>query len=544
MVEGSALPGANEYLGIPFAEPTRRFEPPEDFRRPYSVSPLPATDFGSACLQVGDTTDLVYGSEDCLFANVWQPSGARPGSDLPVLVYIYGGSNQFGEAEPYNGSAVAARQGSVFVSIAYRTGPIGWMAFEEDRVAGRSTGNFGMLDTQSGLRWVQREIRAFGGDPGKVAIHGQSSGAMLVELHLVMPGSRGLLSGLVSQSGGLSAASLGSGIATSKAVGKLAGCGHRSIKACLQAAPGLVLTKQTYAFGWGPHVDGVTVPKNPLEMLQQGLINPVNVIMGAQTNDTFRELSKQYYGPDGRLRPLSAKDYMQTVYGEVGWAFGARALRLYPADAAPSVGNVQRLGSLSSDRMLCGIRRRVSLVNRYRPGGAFMYRFNWWYRSNPECSAEPNYHHPELGAVHEDEVTFVLGQPIFMFLGSCCGKWGPKLTREPCPQSPTCVSCWKPELGEGYHAYFNEREWAFSGLVSGFWSTFAATGSPNGAAGGRAARWPEFPDGAPVTRNVVLDAALPGQSAVEASLYNNPAICEFWDAVDGASAPAQLVVEV
>jgi len=521
-----------------------------DLRKPYKASPLTATDFGYACLQVGDTTDDVYGSEDCLYANVWQPAGTKPGANLPVMVYIYGGSNQFGEAEPYNGSALAVRQGIVYVSIAYRTGPIGWMAFEEDRKAGRSTGNFGLLDTQSGLRWVQREVRNFGGDPSKVVIHGQSSGAMLVELHLVMPGSRGLLSGLASESGGLSASPLESGIQAGEAIGKQLRCGRKPLKACLQAAPALALTKQTYSFGWGPHVDGVTVPANPMEMLYYGRINPVNVIIGAQTNDTLRELSKQYIGPDGKLRPLAAGDVAKSLFAQVGGRYIKEALALYAPDAADSVRNVQLLGSIGSDRMMCGIKRRVSLVNKVRPGRAFMYRFNWYYRSNMECSAEPNYHSPEIGAVHEDEVTFVMGQPIFMFQGSCCGKWGPKLTREPCAQAQECVACWRPDFGEGYHAYFNEKEWRFSALVSGSWAAFAATGSPNGRwrdnGGEENARWPEFPHGGPVTHNIVLDADLPGMSAVEQTLYNNPAICAFWDQVEGLPAPSlsDLIVEV
>lgn len=529
LVEGNALPGANEFLGIPFGAPTKRFEPPEDFKGSYATSPLKATDFGPACMQVGNTADETYGSEDCLTANVWQPAGAKPGDDLPVLVFIYGGSNQFGEAEPYNGSSFAVRQHAVYVSIAYRTGPIGWMAFEEDVAAGRSTGNFGCLDTQSGLRWVQREIRNFGGSPSRVAIHGQSSGAMLVELHLVMPGSKGLLGGLVSESGGLTASPVASGIQTSKAIGELVGCNSStSLKACLQRVPALKLTSQTYNFGWGPHIDGVTVPQTPITMVEQGAINPISVILGAQTNDTFRDLSKAYIGPDGQLKPLAPAAYMAELTLTVGLKNLPRALELYPAAQDDQVVNVHRLGSASSDQNLCSIRKRASMINKHRPGHVFMYRFNYWYQSNPNCTAEPNYHPAFMGAVHEDEVTFVFGQPIFMFLGSCCGKWGQKLQREPCPQSPSCVDCWDPQLGEGYHAYFNDKEWAFSQLVGGFWREFAGTGSPNKAAN-RA--WPSFPDGGPVTHNIVLDADLPGHFAMEGSLYNRPEICAFWDAI-------------
>jgi len=412
------------------------------------------------------------------------------------------------------------------------------MAFEEDAQAGLSTGNFGLLDTQSGLRWVQREIRHFGGDSSRVIIHGQSSGAMLVELHLVMPGSRSLLSGLVSQSGGLAASSLSSGVEASRSIGASLGC-KGSLKLCLQRAPAKSLTSQTYSFAWGPHVDGVTVPQDPLSMLQQGLINPVNVMMGAQTNDTFRTLSQEFLGTDGRLQPLSAKAYTKRLAAVVGTAL-PRALELYPVAHDDLVQNVHRLGSVTSDRMLCGIRQRVSLVNKFHPGHAYMYRFNWFYQSNPNCSAEPNWHPSFLGAVHEDEVTFVMGQPIFMFLGACCGRWGSKLRREPCQQSASCTSCWNPDFGDGYHAYFNEKEWKFSDLVGGSWAKFAATGSPNGMSDGP---WPRFPAG-DVTANIVLDADLVDQHAVEATIHDDPAVCAFWDSLDGQDSLAIDEIDV
>ena len=128
-VFGTALPpdtsGAkpvNQFLGIPFAAPTKRWEPPVDLSTPYSTQPFNATMWGSACLQVL-SQNTTYGSDDCLSANVWQP--ATPSAKKPVLVFIYGGSNQFGEAEPYNMSGLAAFHDVVAVNMNYRTGPIG-----------------------------------------------------------------------------------------------------------------------------------------------------------------------------------------------------------------------------------------------------------------------------------------------------------------------------------------------------------------------------------------------------------------------------------
>lgn len=213
VVKGITLPASadgaqvDQFLGVPFAT-AKRFEPPMDFHGTYPGGQVSAENWGPACMQVANDPSQTYGSEDCLKANVWTPHMAWEGKKLPVMVFIYGGSNQFGEAEPYNmslgsminqqhlcvRSALAAFHEVVCVSFNYRTGPLGWMAFQQDVVAKRSTGNWGILDIQSAglswmshfvfilldlsgaLRWVQREVAAFGGDKTRVAIHGQSSG--------------------------------------------------------------------------------------------------------------------------------------------------------------------------------------------------------------------------------------------------------------------------------------------------------------------------------------------------------------------------------
>eukprot|EP01060_Flectonema_neradi_P004162 TRINITY_DN12731_c1_g2_i1.p1 TRINITY_DN12731_c1_g2~~TRINITY_DN12731_c1_g2_i1.p1 ORF type:complete len:563 (+),score=115.79 TRINITY_DN12731_c1_g2_i1:152-1840(+) len=528
VVEGNALPGANEFLGMKFAD-AARYERPVDFTGKYSQQPLMATDFQLACMQVGDSANETYGSEDCLFMNVWQPSDAKPGSNLPVIVFIYGGSNMFGEAEAYNGSAMPVRHNVVYASLAYRTGPLGWMAFEEDFTSGKTTGNYGQLDQQSALRWVQREIYNFGGDPGRVIIHGQSSGASCTSLHLVMPESKNLIRGLVSESGGLGAKSNISGsISNTNKIAENLNC-VGSVKKCLQEAPALNLTQYTYKFGWGPVVDKVTIPDDPMRLVDEGKINEISVIMGAQTNDSMRGMMKvkEFVNPDGTLKPLSPILYRVTAGEAAPLKFHERLFSLYPPTETASAQNVQMLGSITSDKSLCSTRRTCNAINKKLSLRVFMYRFNYFYQSNQQCTAEPNYHSPHFGSVHEDEVTFVMGQPIFMFDGSCCGKWGNKLQREPCDQLPRCTNCFNTTLGEGYHAYFNEKEWEFSQLVGGSWAQLARQGNPTTDK----ATWPVFSSSQNLTKNIVLDANLPGGSVVEDSLYNNAAICQFWDDV-------------
>eukprot|EP00755_Sulcionema_specki_P017121 Sspe_Gene.63650::Locus_36743_Transcript_1_1_Confidence_1.000_Length_1737::g.63650::m.63650 len=529
-VRGTVLDGVYEFLGMPFAT-AKRYEPPVDYTGKYPESPLNATDFAYACLQVGNSPTEVYGSEDCLAVNIWKPSWAAKGDKLPVVCYIYGGSNQFGETEPYNGSALAALHGVVYASIAYRTGPIGWMAFREDRDAGRTTGNYGMLDQQSGLRWLRRELPNFSGDPDRIIIHGQSSGAELTELHLVMPGSKGLIRGLVSESGGLGAGNLTEAIQATEAIAKEIGCAAPGVKQCMQQAKPVDLTKQTYQYSWGPNVDGVVIREDPMTSLREGRVNDISVILGAQTNDSFRDISKQYM-KGGKIAPLSVSDYEHSAGRSVPSSMVGQLLDLYPADHTDLTQNVHSLGRISSDSMLCSIRRRASIANQHLPGKVFVYRFNYWYQSNPECSSEPNYHPAWMGAVHEDEVTFVMGQPIFMFEGSCCGKFGARLTREPCPQSPDCTKCYNESLGTGYHAYFNDKEFRFAWNMGSFWSNLSAYGTPNGehATG----PWPVHTSGE-ITHNIVLDADLPGMSKVERTLYDAPVFCNFWDKVHSSS---------
>jgi len=548
--------GVEQFLGVPFAY-AERFEPPEDFKGRYPYGGITADMWGSACMQVGNDPSSTYGSEDCLKANIWRPYDTSPKAGLPVMVFIYGGSNQFGEAEPYNMSALAAFHDVLCVSFNYRTGPIGWMAFEEDVAAGRATGNWGILDIQSALRWVQREAWSLGGDPTRVAIHGQSSGGGLVELQYVAPGSEGLFQGAISESGSLSAEALSVALLSARALAGSIGCltPQKTVnKTCMAVAPALSITAGTYSGSWGPTVDGVTFPRPPQELLEKGLVNDASIVLGAQTNDSnlflFRTFTKDGLDQpnnhtDGALQPLSPKNFVMRVAAMVGPALSGQALGLYPVDQSNHQMNVHQLGNMQSDQAHCRARQRASLFNKKHPGKAFTYRFDYWYTSNAACTAVPNYHLPYLGAAHQDEVTFVLGQPNFMEAGSCCGVWG--LTTADCPHLERCEACYAPKLfgHTGYRAYFDEKEWAFARTVGRFWTNVAASGDPDVRAseapseGQRA--WPKFGSGEAVVRNIVLNASVPGGHFTEITPYDRPELCAFWDRVD-AHAESSLVV--
>ena len=208
-------PAVMRFLGIPFAAPpvaALRWRPPQP------VVPWPnlrkAEHYSATCAQNvgGEGPDRPwtvefnahgFQSEDCLYLNVWTPA-ATASERRPVLVYVYGGGNREGSSDIpiYDGEGLA-KKGLVVVTINYRLGVLGFMAHPEltKESPDHASGNYGMMDQQAALRWVQRNIAAFGGDPGKVTVAGQSAGAGDMHFLAISPTAKGLFRGLIAQSG-------------------------------------------------------------------------------------------------------------------------------------------------------------------------------------------------------------------------------------------------------------------------------------------------------------------------------------------------------
>jgi len=207
-VRGEALDGVNVFRGIPYAAPPtgqRRWRPPVPADGWRGVRD--ATRFGPACHQPPSRPGSIYApadiprmSEDCLSLNVWAPEGA---TDAPVFVWIHGGSLTGGTgADPmYDGAAMAA-EGVVVVTINYRLGVLGYLAHPDLSAESPDgvSGNYGLLDQIEALRWVQRNIAAFGGDPGNVTVAGESAGALSVMYLMAAPDAHGLFHKAIAQS--------------------------------------------------------------------------------------------------------------------------------------------------------------------------------------------------------------------------------------------------------------------------------------------------------------------------------------------------------
>lgn len=202
IVKGTVQDSLLVFKGIPFAQP-----PVGDLRWRAPQPPIAwdgvkiTTKYAPAPIQGNDTTGK---SEDCLYLNIWTPA-KKMDEKIPVLVWIYGGGFSFGAtSEPvYDGTALANR-GVILVSIAYRVGQLGFLAHPElsTENPNQVSGNYGILDQIAGLKWVKENIAAFGGDPNKVTIFGESAGGISVSMLCASPLAKGLFQGAISQSGG------------------------------------------------------------------------------------------------------------------------------------------------------------------------------------------------------------------------------------------------------------------------------------------------------------------------------------------------------
>ena len=208
LVQGAVEDGLAVYRGIPFAAP-----PVGDlrWRAPQAVPKWDGVKetikFAPACVQgmmMGPGGSGPAPSEDCLYLNIWSPAKS-PRDRVPVFVWIYGGGFAMGStSDPTFGGERLAKKGVVLVSIAYRVGQMGFFVHPElsAETKNRVSGNYGLLDMIAGLQWIQKNIAAFGGDPNRVTIFGESAGGIAVSMLCASPLAKGLFHGAISESGG------------------------------------------------------------------------------------------------------------------------------------------------------------------------------------------------------------------------------------------------------------------------------------------------------------------------------------------------------
>lgn len=362
-VQGLATSGVAEFLGIPYAAPpvgNLRWMPPKKHAAWSSV--LQTTAYGPNCAEV-ETLGVFAGPpndhEDCLYLNVFSPNvGTGSASKLPVMFWSYGGGEVDGESNDYNGSKLALQGNTVVVTFNYRLNLFGFLAHPALDSEGHPFGNYGLLDNQFALRWVQRNIANFGGDPNNVTILGQSAGARNTSSELLSPLAKGLFNQAIFESGALpSLTPLPIAEAKGTALAVAAGCGSGAtpaVAACLRSLPAAAVEALAGTQSAGsPYIagliaDGTIEPKEAITAYQNGNFNHVPVMDGDVENEGNFALAQTEYFESPRL-PLSEAQfvsYVASVYSGNAGPGGSppayprdtvtRVLAQYPRDAYPS----------------------------------------------------------------------------------------------------------------------------------------------------------------------------------------------------------------
>jgi para-nitrobenzyl esterase len=449
MLEGRREGTLRIFKGIPYAEPPigqARWKPPT------SVPPWSgvkqAAQFGPACSQPASPDTSIYAndlgatSEDCLTLNIWSPLNA---AHAPVFVWIHGGALQGGSSkEPmYDGARLSAH-GVVVVTINYRLGVLGYLALpalSAESPLGVS-GNYGLLDQIEALRWVKRNIGAFGGDPANVTVAGESAGGLSVMYLLASPDARGLFAKAIAESAymistpELKQQRYGAPAAEESGTA-LAAALHAPDLAALRAMEALALTNAAIAARFAPFgvVDGHVLPKQLVEVFNRGEQARVPLLAGFNSGE-IRSL--RFLAPPP---PSTAADY-ERIIRERYLDLADEFLRLYPSSALQ-----ESVLATTRDALYGWTSEQLAMKQSALGISSFLYLFDHGY---PSADAGG------LHAFHASELPFVFGTA-----DKTPPHW-PKVENAP-------------------------AEAALTEAMMSYWASFARTGQP------RAANGPDWP---------------------------------------------------
>ncbi len=476
-VRGYGVEGMHAFLGIPYATPPvgrRRWQPPLP---PASWTGVRnAWTFANHCAQ---NADGAFGqgslSEDCLYLNVFTPKNAAGGSNLPVMVWIHGGGLTNGESDDYDPNRMVPH-GVVVVTINYRLGLFGFFAQKGIDAEGHAVMNYGLMDQQQALAWVHQNITAFGGDPSRVTIFGESAGGLSVLSHLASPLSAGLFSGAIAESGGYQTVlpTLKTAEHSGDAIAASLGCASQKAS-CLRSKSVESILKLTPSENV-PATDGQVLPVSPKTAFRTGAFNRVPVIDGTN-HDEFRLFTAGEFdlGPNG---PLTRREYP----GVIALLFGSLAPKIlahYPLAAYQSPDLA--FSALMTDWVFsCQTHEANGLLAKYTP----TYSYEFADERAPEIFLPPVSF--RYGSAHASELQFL---------------WD--------------------EFAHPRPDQLSGAERTLAGDMTGYWTQFAATGDPNG---GTNPHWPVFAATADDVEGLVTPAPAPFRT------FAKDHQCGFWRA--------------
>jgi para-nitrobenzyl esterase len=459
LVQGVVADGLTVYRGIPFAEP------PVGERR--WRAPVPASNwndvrladkFAPGCMQmpVGDSVigymDLPF-SEDCLYLNVWTPAKSAD-ERLPVMVWIHGGGFNAGATSvPLYSGENLAKKGVVVASISYRLGPFGFLALPElsAESGGHGSGNYGLLDQVAGLGWIKRNIAAFGGDPNRVTIFGESAGGISVSILAASPLAKGLLQGAISESGGsfapAKAAQEGGQNIIQLSVAERNGAEFLKTLGAQTVADGRKLPAEALRNGgrngferfWAV-LDGYAIAGDQYKLYQAGNYNDVPVLIGTNSDEGA-----------AFVQSTTSEAYKAFVKGGFG-LFADQILAAYPAGSDEEALRSQR-GIWREVAFGWGTWSWARLQSQNAKSKVFVYYFD----HRPPYPQIPPYQ--TWGAAHGAEMHYVLGRHD------------------------------RPAMA------WTAADEKLAEMVSSFWVNFAKTGDPNGSG---LPEWPAYDNANPL----------------------------------------------
>lgn len=463
-VEGTTTPaGVRVFKGIPYAAPPvrdLRWKPPQPATSWEGVRP--ADRFGPQCMQKPIFGDMMFRSEgmseDCLYLNVWTPD-ASPDARLPVLVYFYGGGFVAGDgSEPRYDGASMAQKGIVAVTLNYRLGIFGFFSHPElsEESPHGASGNYGLLDQAQALRWVQENIAAFGGDPARVTIAGESAGSTSVSAQMASPLSKDLIAGAIGESGSilgtLPPVSLADGEANGARFAQTVGAASLAELRAIPSTQLLELASKPGLPRFSLTVDGYFLPKPAAQIYAAGEQAHVPLLLGWNSE----EMNYRFLLGQRAPTPENYAGVVCELYGDRA----EEALQLYPATTEEEV--IQAATDLAGDRFIGFSTWKWYDLHR-QTGEAPVYRYFYTHPRppmRPEMgdaapglaggvvtgpAAEANRPPPPRGAVHSAEIEYAMGN----------------LDTNP-------VYAW------------TEDDYRVSEVVQGYFANFVKTGDPNG----------------------------------------------------------------
>ncbi len=506
-VQGIELNGMRVFRGIPYGAEPGRFAAPTVAEQRSELRVL-TEEFPTSCPQpAGSTFAIPSNEEDCLFLNVYAPE--EPG-DYPVMVWIHGGSLVTGSG----GSAYEPKrlvdQGVVVVTINYRLGALGFLPHSSLADEDSSFGNYGLMDQQLALQWIQDNIDGFGGNPDNVTIFGESAGGHSVASHLASPGSAGLFDKAIIQSGSYSPAQLSQGagqIAFGESFARATGCADQTDTGkCLRELP-LETILSNQASSYLPVTGGTVLPESIDAKLGSGDFNGGPIMIGSNLQE-----GRLFVGIESFGNPVDEDDYLPRVEAllqsdqrtydraQVANAYLDRIVDLENIEPTDPSRYARALAAINTDwRFACGTIEQLQQVN-----AAGQAAYGYWFvdenAPNIVRTAQGPLTPPSFpwGASHAFEIQYVLADQATL-----------------------------EDRGA------TESQIALANAMAGYWTNFAKFGDPNatdGATGNVA--WSPLSEAGNM---IALEPSELGEvPATDFASYHN---CDFWADPSAAQQP-------